>query len=260
MRPSRAIVAYHAVGACPPGADRDHLFVSPPAFESQMEFLARRRQVVPLSTLLDAHLTSRRPAVAITFDDGFRNVLTEAIPVLERFGFTATLFVSTRWIDDPSSRDKEHGSPDAPLELLTAGDVAELARRGFDIGSHGHTHADLGRSSRPVVEAELRASVERLTELLGRPPAYLAWPYGFHSEVARAAARSLEFEAAFTTDFPTTDRYAISRVLVFPQDGPVMYSFKTSGRYVGVRRSSGVEWAYSFLRPLVRRARGIRTT
>src|SRR5206468_992097 len=139
----------------------------------------------------------------------------------------------------------ENDPQDAPLELLSADDVVELRRRGFEIGSHGNTHTDLGRFSGAIVEAELRVSAARLAEILGEPPRFLAWPYGSSSAQGEAAAAAVGFEAAFSTDMPTTSRYAISRVPIYRLDGRVLLALKTSGRYTRLRRSVVVDSTYS---------------
>ena len=63
-----------------------------------MSFLRRHRHVVSLADMLEGRLPRGRPAVAITFDDGYRSVLTNAAPILSRLGLVATMFVPTKWI------------------------------------------------------------------------------------------------------------------------------------------------------------------
>ena len=135
------VIVYHAIGRYPRGAEQDALYVGADAFAAQLAFLARHRRVVPLEDVVAGVDEAGAPAVAITFDDGFRSVLTDALPLLQEHGFPATAFVTTRWIEtDGAGDDTEH-------ELLDADEVAELARSGVEIGSHGHTHADAGPGS-----------------------------------------------------------------------------------------------------------------
>jgi peptidoglycan/xylan/chitin deacetylase (PgdA/CDA1 family) len=231
------VLVYHAIADLANARASDALSVSAAAFERQMSHLARRRTVVDLESFLAGSTESGRPVVALTFDDGFRSVLTTAAPILRRFGFPATIFVSTRWLDEPRPGA---GDEVGELDLLTVADVQELRALGFEIGSHGHTHADLGRLGRPAVETELQASVDRLTELLGERPRYLAWPYGHSSTDAAEAAEAAGFEAAFTTGSETSGRFAVARIVVGPSDGATAFALKTGGHTSLVRRARSV--------------------
>ena len=157
--------------------------------------------------------------------------------------------MTTRWIEtDVSVYEMEH-------ELLDAHGVVELARHGIEIGSHGHTHAEVGRLGAATIEADLRHR-RRFREIgTGVEPRYLAWPYGRTSAAGIEAARAAGFEAAFTTDLPTAGAYTITRVPIYRPDGRTLFSLKTSGRYVGLRRHSVVGGAYSVVEPVVSRLR-----
>jgi peptidoglycan/xylan/chitin deacetylase (PgdA/CDA1 family) len=103
---------------------------------------------------------------------------------------------------------------DAPL--LDWDGVRALARRGFDVGAHGRTHAHLGLAVDAA--AEVRSSVERIAEELGSPPALFAYPYGGPEHRCEAAVRAIReagCRAAFTTDLgavrPGCDRWSLPR-------------------------------------------------
>jgi peptidoglycan/xylan/chitin deacetylase (PgdA/CDA1 family) len=89
------ILAYHRVAT--PAVDPWDLSVSPASFESQMEALSGSRPVLPLDEFVQRHRAGNLPhdAVAITFDDGYRDNATNAAPILARLGLPATLFVAT---------------------------------------------------------------------------------------------------------------------------------------------------------------------
>ena len=99
---------------------------------------------------------------------------------------------------------------------------------------------------------DLRASMERLTELLGEQPRFLAHPYGRSSVSTRDAARDAGFAEAFALEWE--DRaFARSRTPVFPRDTGWRFAFKASGRYAPLRRARAVEAVYGRLgRPLLR--------
>lgn len=106
---------------------------------------------------------------------------------------------------------------DAPL--LDWGQVRELRRRGFDIGSHGHTHANLGLADPALAEREVRVSVERISAEIDAPVEIFAYPYGGPEHRCSAsveAVRRAGVGGAFTTELgtltPEADRFALPRL------------------------------------------------
>lgn len=247
---SRTVVlTYHAIGSTPEGSSLRNTFVPLPTFESQMEFLSRRRRVVGLEDIAAEANGGGPVRVAITFDDAYRSVLTRALAVLERHQFPATVFVPTAWVGDRNRWDPVSGPE---LELMSAAELSELSERGFQVGSHGHRHIDLARASEQEIREDLASSVSRIAELLGAPPRFLAYPYGHSSQAARRIAGEIGFEEAFALEWE--DRpYARSRTPIFPRDSGWRYAFKASGRYAGFRRSRPVSITYGRLvQPLLR--------
>jgi peptidoglycan/xylan/chitin deacetylase (PgdA/CDA1 family) len=177
-------------------------------------------------------------------------VLEHAVPVLREHGFPATLFVPTKWIGGANAWDPRGEA----LELMSGDELAELARTGFAIESHGHAHADYARMDAAAVVQDVRTSVERLSELLGRPPRYLAYPYGRASAAAAEEAARLGLRAAFGLDHsqPLSGDFAVRRVSIVPADTTPLFALKTAGRYIGWRQSRPVRAVYGAVRPLVR--------
>jgi peptidoglycan/xylan/chitin deacetylase (PgdA/CDA1 family) len=246
-----AVVVYHAIGCVPRSAPRWNGFVRPERFAAQMAYLAEHRRVVTLDALFEPDTSQRPPRVAITFDDGYRSVLEHAVPVLRERGFAAAFFVPTKWI---GARNAWDAPSDIAHELMTAEELAELAESGFAVESHGHAHIDYARSDPGVVEDDVRTSVERLTELLGRPPRYIAYPYGRATPAAAAEAARLGLRGAFGLDRPQdlSGDFAVRRVPVVPADTRPVFALKTAGRYIGWRQSAPVRAVYGAVRPLVR--------
>ena len=216
-----------------------------------MAYLAEHRRVVSLSDLVDPTPETRIPRVAITFDDGYRNVLEHAVPVLREVGFPATFFVPTKWIGATRGWG---GDGDLELEIMDVEDLVELDGLGFAIESHGHAHIDYARSEPSAVEEDVRTSVQRLTELLGHAPHYLAYPYGRATTGAAHEAARLGLRAGFVLDRPSgfTGDFALERVPIVPADVRPLYALKTAGRYAGWRHSPPVRAAYRAVRPVLR--------
>lgn len=244
------VLAYHGVGAPPPGEDPHNLFVSPRRFAEQLAFLARHRRVVPLGDVVAGTAATDRPVVALTFDDAYRHLLTAALPLLERHGFPATVFVPTAWTGERNGWD----APSlADLDIMDDDDLREADSRGLTVESHGHRHLDCVGAQVGAVESDLRASHDYLRALLGRSPRYLAWPFRDGSPAARAVAERLGFQAAFSIDLPHAGRFSYARVQVTPLDTKLLFAAKTSGRYLQVRHSPLAVAGYRVVKRLVRR-------
>lgn len=147
-------------------------------FADVCDFLSRTFRVVPLSQQLD-ELGGKESGgtLSITFDDGYRDNFENAAPILERFGLPATFFVATGFIgsDDVAWWDKS--LPKRP-EWMTWDQVRSLHSRGFEIGCHTVSHADLGSIPRESALQELEDSKGRLNEELGSDIDLFAYPYG----------------------------------------------------------------------------------
>jgi peptidoglycan/xylan/chitin deacetylase (PgdA/CDA1 family) len=161
------ILAYHAIEDGP-----RPLFVSPGLFRRHVEAIAASPAVVvTLDDVLAGDLPERW--VALTFDDAYDSVTHNAAPVLADAGMTAAVFClagrlggDNRWPGQPGS------VPSRPL--ASAEDLAELANRGWTIGSHGMEHGQLDQApEREVVES--RAILQDAT---GAAVDWFAYPYG----------------------------------------------------------------------------------
>jgi peptidoglycan/xylan/chitin deacetylase (PgdA/CDA1 family) len=246
-----SVIVYHAIGRVERSAPEWNGFVAPKRFAAQMAYLAEHRHVVGLDALFERDPAPGRPRVAVTFDDGYRSALEHAVPVLSELGLPATFFVPTKWI----GARRGWGARGRELEIMSADELVELTRMGFAVESHGHAHLDYARAEPATVAHDVRESVARLTELLGSPPRYLAYPFGRVTAAAAAEAARLALRAAFVLDPPqqVTGRYALSRVPIVPADARPLFALKTSGRYVAWRHSGPVRALYGAARPIVRR-------
>jgi peptidoglycan/xylan/chitin deacetylase (PgdA/CDA1 family) len=113
----------------------------------------------------------------ITFDDGYRDFVKEALPVLKECGFTATIYLATDRIQDaPITFDG--------AEYLTWSEVRELSKEGMEFGSHTITHPILREQKPGEVRNELRRSKGIIEDKLGSPVVSFAYPYAFPEEDA----------------------------------------------------------------------------
>ena len=184
--------------------------------------------------------------VVITFDDGYESVYRVAFPVLQRYGFTATVFVTVG--------EQPPAEPTAPLPALEGrkrldwGQIRELARSGVRFGAHTLTHPDLTHLSHECVEREVVGSKKILEDALSCSVSSFAYPFGRYDARCRELARQ-HFACAcsdalgFVTS--ASDVYTLERIDA--------YYLRTPRRY-GQVASPFLRW-YVRARNVPRRAR-----
>jgi peptidoglycan/xylan/chitin deacetylase (PgdA/CDA1 family) len=245
------VLAYHAVGDCPRDADRHNLFIPIQTFSQQMDFLARRRRVIDLDHAVDREAGPGPPAVAITFDDGYRNVLNLAAPILKRYGFSATVFVPTAYIGGRNTWIDENP---CDVDIMSEDELRAGERAGLRMESHGHAHIDYANAPQTESEQDLKTSLEVLERIVDRRIRHFAYPFGSHSEPAHEIARDAGLRAAYTIDEPHGGDFAYERVQITPLDGTRLFGLKTSGRYMRLRHGRAMKAAYAAIKPVARRA------
>ncbi len=201
------VLLYHSISN-----DSWHYAVRVDEFRKQMRYIAAHADVVPIFTVLEYVKGKKltRNAIAVTFDDGYRDFLTNALPILKEFNIPATVFMSLTEADK-----KEVGSD---KELLREEDAAALKDPLVNLASHALTHRKLTRLSPAELHHELTHSRELITERFGQTVEQLAYPKGMFSKDVVEAARGAGYEAAFTTEPRSVrmgeDPYTLPRVEV----------------------------------------------
>ncbi|MCQ9182211.1 polysaccharide deacetylase family protein [Streptomyces sp. IBSBF 2953] len=206
---------YHSVGDC--SEDPYRVTVTPERLEKQLRWLRRRGlRGVSMAELLAARARGEgRDLVGLTFDDGYADFLTGALPVLRRNGCTATLFVLPGRLGGHNAWD-----PLGPRKsLLTADGIRRAADEGVEIGSHGLTHVDLTAADDITLKAETVESRTVLAELLGAEPDGFCYPYGTIDRRAVDAVREAGYAYACAIDpGPLNGPHALPRLHVGQND------------------------------------------
>jgi len=216
------ILMYHAIA--PVAGDPNRICVSPRRFEAQMRYLKRRGwRGVSVRELLRAADAGRAGGlVGLTFDDGYENFLYAAVPILEKFGFSATVFAVGGMLGAENTWD------DRPrMKLLGAEGIREVARRGMEVGSHGMSHIRLSGLRAAGLEEEIVESRRLLSEVLDEEVEGFCYPYGsLDSAATRAAARAGYSYACACWTRVEGNLYDLPRPPVWEVDGPMMLTLK----------------------------------
>ena len=180
---------YHSVGG-PLKSDPYGISISHALFEKQMDMLVDARDWLKVKSFADAATTGDALDVAVTFDDGYRDNLHRAAPVLVKRSIPFTVFVTTSFV-----QSKE---PD----FLSPSELRELASMpGAEIGSHGATHVRMAQLDEAALRRELEDSRLKLEDLLGKEVRLVAYPHGSVNRRVREAAARAGFVRGGTSRF-----------------------------------------------------------
>lgn len=154
--------------------------------------------------------------VLLTFDDGFADFASDALPTLTRFGFPATLYVATAYIGGTSlwlRREREAARP-----MLTWQQLSRIAASGIECGAHTHTHPQLDAIPIAAARREITYSGEVLAQHLGRAITTFAYPFGYYTPAIRQLVREAGYASACAVNYamsaPGEDPFALSRLIV----------------------------------------------
>ena len=222
------ILGYHRVGTLKP----DHVpTVSGEAFEHQLRFLTRARYHVltldELAAIMDRGERVPRRSAVLTFDDGYEETHTVAWPLLKRYGFTATVFVTPAEVGLPG--------------FATWEQIIEMARGGMTIGSHTMHHQYLPLVLAERLHEELVQSKLIIEERIGQAVRFLSYPVGGFTPEVQEMARRAGYLAACTTNrslsMHDVDRFALRRIKITEADAkPFVLFAKLSGYYDAFRQ------------------------
>ena len=179
-------------------------------FEAQMRYLKENNYtaITPdeLYSCLAGDTKLPENSVLITFDDGYEDNYLNAYPILKKYGFKATIFVITGFVD-------------VYPDYLTWEQIREMNENGIDIESHTLSHQSMTDLSDSELKAELVNSKRALEDRLGHVIEYIAYPTGAYNLHIARLVQEAGYKAAFTIKYGNVDEnsnvYALERVPVF---------------------------------------------
>ncbi len=188
------VLMYHHIMPNP----NNFIAISPSTFDQQMKWLHDNGyHAITMTQFIEFVRAGKRlpdKPVLITFDDGRSNQLTYGVPILEKYGFTATFFVVKKWVDSPST------------SFMHKAQLYSLVKAGYDVESHTNSHTFIVRSKsedyalmKDRLWGETNGMLVWLQKVTGKPVLALAYPGGGVDKLSGRLAEEAGYEVAFTT-------------------------------------------------------------
>ncbi len=207
------ILMYHRIAAI--RGDRNCL--PPDKFDWQLYYLKTHGYTTITLPILLEYYRSGRPLptkpVLLTFDDGYRDNFTTALPLLQKYDMSAVVFVIGNWIG--KKNDWENLGKSAAT-TMTLDDLRAWQENGMEIASHTMDHPFLNVCDEKRQLQELANSKKLLEETFHKPVDFVCYPYGKFNATTVAMAKKAGYEGAFAifehVPLWKTDRFALPRV------------------------------------------------
>lgn len=184
------ILSYHSINN-----SNSNLSLDTDSFEKQMIYLKKRNYK---SVNFDQINLFKKKQIIITFDDGYKDVLINALPILKKYNFNATCFFVSNFIGKRNDWDlntEDYISKD----LMTLADINEWISNGMFIGSHSHNHLDLTKLKINELNNELTYSKKILEDKFGCNVRDFCYPFGKVNKLVYEQTKKY-FDRAVTTN------------------------------------------------------------
>lgn len=170
--------------------------------------------------------------VVLTFDDGFADFYTHALPILKRYNFTATLYITTGFIGKTSTWLQREGEATRPM--LTWEQITEINQSGIECGAHTHHHPQLDTLPISIARNEIVHSKELLERHLGQDILSFAYPFGYSTAAVRKIVRDTGYTSACVVKHNIssegTNPFALARLMVLPDTNIHAFAALLSGQ------------------------------
>lgn len=234
------VLMYHSISS----RDQNHVHpyfktnTEPGVFLKQMSYLNRNDyRIISIDEALKIMHSGKylqNKYAVITFDDGYQDILTNALPILKEFNFTATVYLPTHFIS-------EEGRFFNNNRCLNWQEVIELQSNNIEIGSHTVNHPKLISLTPQEVEIELTHSKAVIEDKLGKSCDSFSYPYAFPEankqfvSFLRQILSKSGYNSCVSTIVGTmgekADNFFIKRIPVNSDDDQQFFKAKLEGAY-----------------------------
>lgn len=233
------VLVYHQISEPIEKKDRVNLSMPPDMFMSQMKYLHDKGCVsITLDELAEIETNKKkdsRKLMAITFDDGYMDNYTNAFPILQEFGLSATIFTVAGFM----GKSRGWGS-DAPRQYMDWPQAREMTRAGISFQSHTCTHPDLTKIGMNEVVKEITDSRKIIEDRIGNPVRHFSYPYGMYNDDVINAVRKAGYLRSYAAGMSDKGSFVRERFDVDSKDSRLAFYFMAGqwGSWVRTIRNS----------------------
>jgi peptidoglycan/xylan/chitin deacetylase (PgdA/CDA1 family)/glycosyltransferase involved in cell wall biosynthesis len=227
------VLLYHRIITDSDQAGKHGTYIRLARLDAHFRYL-KRNNYTPITfddlKFIDRFDTDKK-YVILTFDDGYRDNYTLLMPLLEKYGFKAVIYMVTHKAEN-SWDLKDEGRT---FPLLSKEQVLDMSRRGIEFGAHTMNHVDLTKVGVEEAWKEITGSKKYLEELLGKPVNTFAYPYGNINDSVKELVRKAGFTYGIgTVNGPLAmhqDVMNIRRIVIHPDTNMLRFARKVKGNY-----------------------------
>lgn len=229
------ILMYHSIFKMPKGTFMRSLHVSPKRFNFQMHMLKFFGYRGVSMSELHHHLLAgnNEKIVGITFDDGYKNNVINALPILRKLGFTATIYIVSQSIGGSNHWDASKGIN--KQKLLNKEEIQNWINSGMEIGSHSQHHKDLTKCSQDELYKEITGSKFDLENQFDIPINHFCYPYGNFNDRIIQTVKKAGYKTSTSTirgrSTPANNPFMLPRVSITHHTLPHLFLMKLFTRY-----------------------------
>lgn len=193
-------------------------------------------QMKKLHHWMTSEAVKKLPAIELTFDDAFANLLRNVLPHLEQYRIPATIFVVTENLGDVPHWSMPFLHPESHENTMTEEHLKSLQENPLiRFGSHTMTHPDLTKISEDQLQKELVNAKQQLETMFKRPIEDLALPHGAYNDTVLAMAVKAGYKRVYTLNpemsLVDQDDRLIGRFLMSPTAWSQEFKLTCAGAY-----------------------------
>ena len=233
-----SVLCYHRIN----DSNNDSMTVSTETFAHQVQLLKKHYHVISAAELynwLEHNVCPKhKKAVLITFDDGYEDNYSNALPILKNFLCPAIFFVPTAYIgtSNPFTWDRTK-YPDLTFPKMSWEQLQEASKNDIEIGIHSDTHIDFGKANFIDIKKDIEKSLIEFKHHFNKKNISMAYPFGGKENITHQVREYIKqhqdivalFAAYGGKNINPIDRYNIKRIFISSNDKGIVFRYRVAG-------------------------------